>query len=336
MTDEDLLSAKATAEPEPAPGREPDAAAAAAAADAADAEPMSTVIQPAPEPEPAPPCNICYGPMDAPNPSRTCFVNCCASCMGRHVGIQIAQRNVADMRCPFLCRCVLTAAEIEEAIISSSSTAAAEIGGRGELLRKYQKDLMLQTNTTARECPRCDRVNMKLPSAAHVLCFKSGSSELIKCSECSTEEEAFSYCYVHGDACAAKGCARFTKELHAQHKTDEKASRALQNSQRRAGRIVDCPNCSVQIEKNSGCPHMSCSNCSHQFWYVSILLSSLLSSLLTCLASAAGSAEVTGAVPRTTRSWRHTRSCGRWCARAPRTWRWWRTGRVGNSTPCAC
>lgn len=165
----------------------------------------------------------------------------CTECLAPYFAARTCTGDVLAMRCPErevnkiggACPGIFPHAVVE-AILNSS-----EVG------IKYRRLRMMKQNEDNRECPRCGKVELGSPMSPDMTC-----------GACT-----FQYCFHHADAHSGVQCARY--------------------GARREGRVVSarsrvwkwmrtkrCPHCNVYIEKNGGCPHMTCASCKKGFcWF---------------------------------------------------------------------
>lgn len=99
----------------------------------------------------------------------------------------------------------------------------------------WKTNLALTAVPDCRQCSNCCHIQLVSRTSA--------SFPLITCASCRHE-----YCYEHGDAHSGKPCPPKTD----QDVDSEFTIRAISKP---------CPDCTVKIERNGGCPHMTCGVC---------------------------------------------------------------------------
>jgi hypothetical protein len=178
---------------------------------------------------PDPFCPICYDLTTLIYLDRHSHL-CCEDCLRDYVAFYINNKGSSSVSCPFKgCRTKLS----PEFTVKYCPT---------ELLDKFQRFSdrdKLMTNPFVKFCPVSDCEGYGL----------SNSGKNVTC-----------------DVCGYKYCAYCLEPWHrsiCKNFLDEKLDRWAYWSNAK-----HCPTCGLRIEKNGGCPHMTCSQCGTGFcWY---------------------------------------------------------------------
>lgn len=182
------------------------------------------------------PCVVCLEPIDktldgvfvCPNSGRPC----CSDCMAQYIDAQALVRDVFPLRCPDGCSHTLKAQAVRKLLQPHT-----------EVLFKYERVVDLHTHPDRRECPSCENRQDGDPA-----------KPVMNCNSCGQE-----YCYHHGLAHVGHSC-KAVKRQPVYHR--------VRNSLWKMVHTKRCPKCKGPIQKNGGCPHMSCRKCKHEFcWY---------------------------------------------------------------------
>lgn len=180
-------------------------------------------------------CVICFDEVDSlvSLSGGGCAHTHCSDCLKLYLKGGIAERNLASLRCP---ECPLPADDgVLRTVLADDS----------DTLATYDQLQQLATDKRAVACPSC----------ATVCRPRSRWSNDVSCSSCSLD-----FCAVHGTAHAGSTCRSFEKAQKQMAKANEKF---LSSS-----KVHPCPKCGVKIEKNEGCPHMTCTRCGYEFCWM--------------------------------------------------------------------
>ena len=180
-------------------------------------------------------CPVCLE--DCPSAhsvSLPCHHTVCGGCVAGYLQSQLAEGQ-AVVRCPCYdgrpCAAVLSTAFI------AAFTPAAQ----------YQRWLRLclqKKHSAYRSCPRCEHQ-------------QKGWSLLpaMRCDQCGAH-----FCYHHSNAHPPSvSCRAYTR---TQKEGVKEAMRVIGLT------TVSCPSCAAPVEKESGCNHMTCSQCSAEFCWL--------------------------------------------------------------------
>eukprot|EP00004_Rigifila_ramosa_P011935 TRINITY_DN2560_c0_g1_i1.p1 TRINITY_DN2560_c0_g1~~TRINITY_DN2560_c0_g1_i1.p1 ORF type:complete len:316 (+),score=23.82 TRINITY_DN2560_c0_g1_i1:46-948(+) len=154
----------------------------------------------------------------------------CRACLVQYLSFEVMNKMGAKCVCAEpACRRVFSDSELEQHLTP-------------ELFSKYDRFRKVQENPNWRECPKC---------ASLILADPKQSTEVT----CTCEHK---FCFHHGDAHLGRGCpVRWENPLSL-----------LRSAAWRFIHTRSCPSCGTSIEKNGGCPHMTCRKCTHQWcWY---------------------------------------------------------------------
>ncbi|CAM9767455.1 unnamed protein product, partial [Laminaria digitata] len=130
------------------------------------------------------------------------------------------------------CGCMITQGDIEDLLASDRKTR-----------RKYARFLFCREHKTARECPRCSKLQVGDPLKVEMCC-----------TSCRTV-----FCYDHGGAHEGKSCAEYSET------TADETGRTLALIGRMTKR---CPGCQTPVEKLGGCNQMVCLHCNSSFCWI--------------------------------------------------------------------
>jgi len=112
----------------------------------------------------------------------------------------------------------------------------------------------LLAETTCRWCPRPDCNTPVVADPSHE------SFPCLSCSKCSTQ-----FCFTCStDWHPGLSCEENMKELKKSQNLEEKQTEEWKKKHH----VRKCPRCAVDIEKDTGCNHMTCSSCNYQFCWI--------------------------------------------------------------------
>lgn len=113
-----------------------------------------------------------------------------------------------------------------------------------DLLKKFDRFLLLKSNERNRECLKCMHVQLGDPAIP-----------IMTCIECQNQ-----YCFFHANAhCIDQTCEEYEKGIAS----ELQPSIALINDTSKP-----CPKCSQPIMKSGGCNHMKCTQCGQAFCWL--------------------------------------------------------------------
>jgi len=114
-----------------------------------------------------------------------------------------------------------------------------------ETFKKYERFKRFAENEHLRECPWPDCQEEQLGDL---------KSPLMKCTKCERE-----YCYNHSNAHPGLTCEEYEAKMFQEFKRNRRGA---------GGKVIECPGCGRDIQKSSGCNHMTCPNCNTEFCWV--------------------------------------------------------------------
>lgn len=143
----------------------------------------------------------------------------CRDCTQRLCEVAISEGNV-----PRCCNCQSNAKIMDDAVVKLVVNEAQ--------FDRFQRLKALRTNELTRECPNCDALQYGVEGVMDMTC-----------SECQTK-----FCFLHSLAHKGKSCNGFREPLRetvgAWFWKKTKAQK--------------CPHCKRYVQRNGGCPHMTC------------------------------------------------------------------------------
>ena len=200
-------------------------------------------------------CSICFERYREGDPPSSWHPACghsyCGTCLVGYFSEKISTHNL-DITCPECStlvepdtvRKILFEFGTTNELAGASTTEEARSVAKNLPLAKYDTLSALANDPRSAACPRCAVVGR--PAGGR-------RSNAIECGGCGLE-----FCARHGDAHPGRTCRQF------EHST-RKSIKANERYIARTNKIVKCPKCSVNIEKNHGCNHMQCTQCQHRF-----------------------------------------------------------------------
>lgn len=180
-------------------------------------------------------CGICFEAMDAAQTHvcTDCGARFCLACMGLYIDSKVQDGLVTSqhLTCP-ASACVHVLSESRIQAIASSVT-----------FQKYKTFLKSQA-IGVRYCPSATcSAALQEPRHSRRRHVKCASCRLESCMRCG---QAFHKLPI---------CRGMNMGLHQWKKVYRKDARS-------------CPKCMILIEKNGGCPHMTCAHCEHQYCWI--------------------------------------------------------------------
>jgi len=153
---------------------------------------------------------------------------------------EITDGRISHISCPYLngpdrLKCGST---LDEAFIETTVPP--------NVFKKYQKFMRVKENPKLRECPSCTHLTLG-----------SSTTPDMECEACHQP-----FCYDHANAHPGMPCREFLR------RHGENVSSSALNRLWKAWNTKPCPHCKVPIEKNGGCPNMTCGTCHGSFcWH---------------------------------------------------------------------
>ena len=212
-------------------------------------------------------CYVCYGSIDPSD--RIVLPDCghvyCRSCIVRYLTVTTVDGQVH----PTCFYPLDTPSIYNEDVgkvspkcnvqISSNVIQGIMISNNDEiLLKKYNRFLFIKENLHARECPRCDHIqiwNEKLvPIDVNTIEVERKLDYKIVCDSCDYE-----YCYQHGGAHEGETCDIYIQSVEKE---------LVLSNEFIALSSKPCPGCRILLSKSSGCNHMVCTQCNTNFCWL--------------------------------------------------------------------
>lgn len=185
-------------------------------------------------------CPICY--FDIYNtqiqPLECGHTYCCNTCLLQLIDISIKDRDpLGNLICKLPgCQKPFTQKDITRVLIDKRKLS---------LLEEITQEQTIMRNPRGQHCPT--------PDCTFAYIHDKATQKTINCPKC--KQSHCSQCFkAHG---ASLSCKQFAKKDAQEKKLLDQWS---QNNDARP-----CPQCNTLIEKNGGCPHMTCSKCRHEF-----------------------------------------------------------------------
>ena len=194
-------------------------------------------------------CNICYRSFE--RIQQISILECshfnCLECLRGMLQPKLETRNVTKIACPFSgvdrCDHTLTYQEIK-CILNERD------------FERYDSYLLQNTMDAARDCKPCPGVN----------CGNSifGVEELpmVNCPTCQLQ-----FCF---NCLEHDWHLGITCDQYKQWKDENGRGDAAFEQWQRDNGTKQCPRCSVTIQKNEGCDHMTCRACKHEFSWTTL------------------------------------------------------------------
>lgn len=187
-------------------------------------------------------CVMCGDAAAASAACARCQAGACLSCAKTY-----AQTQLLELKAPRCSNCLAPMADTQVAHVLASP-APVHVEALDQARDWQARFLAVQAraaNADVRVCPHCDALNTQ----------GSAAKPDLTCSACHK-----SFCFHHELLHAGKRCRGAVKEVRATLSLRSKAWEWMHTK--------SCPKCTAPIQKNGGCPHMTCSNCTHEFcWF---------------------------------------------------------------------
>jgi ariadne-1 len=161
-------------------------------------------------------------------------------------------------RCPMDgCQCGVSP-KVWEAILSYPTPGGDVEGGESKTADRYTHALQLYRRFMSESYVNINRNIKWCPSAGCSAALKaSGAVTHVTCAQCELQ-----FCFKCGlEPHGPMRCALLSVWMDKCNNESETANWILANTKK-------CPKCTTRIEKNSGCNHMTCGMCKHEFCWV--------------------------------------------------------------------
>jgi hypothetical protein len=191
-------------------------------------------------------CPICFDTAENPTQFASCQHAYCLSCLQDYIKSTIATRKF-----PITC--------VGEAAGGSVCGCALDIPVLATILSPIEFDAILSSAFTDHiRCHSEEYSYCPTPNCNTVYRSITGDGNVFSCVDCLLE--ICTSCNVEGHD--GMTCADFRLFKHS----DEKADRAFEEWKKRNG-VHSCPTCGTDIQKESGCNHITCASCkAHICW----------------------------------------------------------------------
>jgi hypothetical protein len=159
----------------------------------------------------------------------SCFHSFCDSCLTTYIEIRVSESNVLSMPCPM---CSTQLADSDLFALMSVPTH--------EKYTRFLSSKKAEENLYLKWCPKpnCHGFDVALPDNYH-----------LHCNACGHE-----YCYSCSQAWHKGKCKKNSDTAFSVW--------AMMNN------VKICPRCKNHVQKNGGCPHMSCPRCGHSWCWI--------------------------------------------------------------------
>ena len=201
-------------------------------------------------------CDICgEASLDGIVPNATCYHACCKDCWQEYLRLKITTGQVADIPCPgFRCKEKMSKEMIVKLVPS-------------DLDSKYHKfgiDAFVEICEDTRWCPYpgCERAVRSLEGAGNGPRTVDCGEGHFFCWACSEEAH---------DPCSCETWGKWKSklsEVEGLSQTDGAVSEETVSTSWINQHTKPCPKCKCAIQKRSGCNHMVCAKCKHNFCWV--------------------------------------------------------------------
>lgn len=179
-------------------------------------------------------CSICQ---DEPDESKMISLVCkhqyCIDCLNGLIQVTLKDNNTVNLRCP----------ECKEPMHPNDLLKITSDEKALQTLERLQLFDCIKNSPNAKNCPR--------PNCPFAIIDDNPQRQTYTCEICGLQ-----FC----TKCAQTHSSRIECKDVKKADMDEKEFQIWKNRHTKP-----CPNCHANIEKNQGCPHMTCRKCSHEF-----------------------------------------------------------------------
>ena len=198
-------------------------------------------------------CDICgEASLDGIVPNASCYHACCKDCWQEYLRQKITTGQVVNIPCPgFRCKENLSKKMVAEMVPSDVDSK----------YHKFGIDAFVESCENTRWCPHpgCER-------AVHSLEGAGSGPRTVDCGEghffcwaCSEEAH---------DPCSCETWGKWKSKLTEAGGSSQTDGPSKETSSWITKHTKPCPKCKCAIQKRSGCNHMICSKCKHNFCWV--------------------------------------------------------------------
>lgn len=183
-------------------------------------------------------CQICYADKTKDEMvSLSCGHIFCKECFSSAINLALKEKNLVKIRCPHY-RCFnnqLPSADIQNFLTQEQKANLNEL--------QTQDWFAKQSHTKHCQTPDCNFVFINESKCqSNITCEQCHKTY---CAQCLINHPEYMSCQA-------------AKEKYST--ADDKANQSWKNQHSK-----QCPNCHTNIEKNSGCDHITCTKCRHEF-----------------------------------------------------------------------
>lgn len=165
----------------------------------------------------------------------------CNFCWGQYLSLKINEAVVDDLNCPCSGCKVIVSSEAIQKLVDKETWQKYE---------RFQAHSFVEHNSSATWCPS--------PGCGNVITSDMIRGKVVQCS-CS-----YRFCVTcHQEAHAPASCEQ-VKYWLSKCKDDSETTHWV------GANTKDCPRCHVAVEKNGGCNHMTCRQCSYEWCWLCI------------------------------------------------------------------
>lgn len=190
-------------------------------------------------------CLICADDLDASEcTALSCEHAFCNSCWADYLSMKITEGSVEKLTCPGM-NCKLI---VPDQVVSSLVEAP--------IFEKYVRFITKSFVESNAKCTWCPAPNCGNAITAEMLSESDLGGSTVQCS-CG-----YAFCFqCHNEAHAPATCEH-VRSWAAKGRDDSETTHWL------GANTKECPRCHVAVEKNGGCMHMSCRQCSHEWCWL--------------------------------------------------------------------
>ncbi|KAK4879207.1 hypothetical protein RN001_007353 [Aquatica leii] len=205
-------------------------------------------------------CELCTGryPMNQMISLLTCTHRCCRDCAKNYFTIQVTDKNVMDLACPFCNLPDLNSDEVTEDEVSEYFSNL-DILLKGildfevhELFQRKLRDRTLMQDPNFKWCVQCSSGFIANPRQKRLVCPDCRS---VTCASCRRPWEK------QHEGISCDKFAEWKEANDPEYQASAVAKHLAENG-------IDCPKCKFKYSlARGGCMHFTCTQCKHEFCY---------------------------------------------------------------------